>query len=153
MSQQQRSTAREEVGAWAKRCYFAGRTVMDATLRPHGLGSVQWYVLHRLVTVGPTIQRDLGRLLEIERATMSGIVATLVRKGLVEQAPDPADQRQKLLRLTEAGAKLWAALPDLSFIRSVAFGGMDEADIETTITVLRTASERLENLLEKGNRA
>src|SRR3546814_19126927 len=82
MSQQQRSTTREEVGAWAKRCYFAGRTVMDATLRPHGLGSVQWYVLHRLVTVGPTIQRDLGRLLEIERATMSGIVATLVRKGL-----------------------------------------------------------------------
>lgn len=152
MSGKQEGAAQDSIGAWAKRCYFAGRDVMDSVLRPHGLGSVQWYVLHRLATAGPTIQRDLGRLLEIERATMSGIVATLVRKALVEQVPDQADQRQKLLRLTDAGAKLWAALPDLSFIRAVAFGGMDEADIETAIGVLRTATERLESLLEKGNR-
>lgn len=153
MPGKQEGAAQDNIGAWAKRCYFAGRDVMDSALRPHGLGSVQWYVLHRLATAGPTIQRDLGRLLEIERATMSGIVATLVRKGLVEQVPDQADQRQKLLHLTDVGAKLWAALPDLSFIRSVAFGGMDEADIETTISVLRTATERLESLLEKGNRS
>ncbi|BAK67427.1 putative MarR family transcriptional regulator [Sphingobium sp. SYK-6] len=152
MPDKQEGTAQDSIGAWAKRCYFAGRDVMDSVLRPHGLGSVQWYVLHRLATVGPVIQRDLGRLLEIERATMSGIVATLVRKGLVEQVPDQADQRQKLLRLTDAGAKLWTTLPDLSFIRAVAFGGMDEADIETAIGVLRTATERLESLLEKGNR-
>ena len=148
----QKSAAQDNVGAWAKRCYFAGRAVMDSALRPHGLGSVQWYVLHRLADAGPTIQRDLGRLLEIERATMSGIVATLVRKGLVEQVPDQADQRQKLLRLTDAGAKLWVTLPDLSFIRSVAFGDMKDAEIETAIGVLRTATERLECLLEKGTR-
>jgi DNA-binding MarR family transcriptional regulator len=34
------------------------------------------------------MQRDLVRLLQIERATLSGIVATLVRKGLIEQMPD-----------------------------------------------------------------
>jgi DNA-binding MarR family transcriptional regulator len=145
---EQEGSAQDNVGAWAKRCYFAGREVMDALLRPHGLGSAQWHVLHRLADAGPTIQRDLGRLLEIEHATMSGIVAMLVRKGLVEQVPDQADQRQKLLRLTDAGAKLSAALPDLSFIRSVAFGDMAEA--ETALRVLRTATERLEHLLRKG---
>ncbi|TZG33511.1 MarR family transcriptional regulator [Agrobacterium sp. B1(2019)] len=141
---------RDLIGAWTKRCYFAGRAVMDSVLRPYDLGSVQWYVLYQLATAGPTMQRDLVRLLTIERATMTGIVATLVRKGLVEQEPDRVDQRQKLLRITATGAKLWRELPDLSFIRSVAFDGIDAAEIAATVRVLQTATVRLENLLQKG---
>jgi DNA-binding MarR family transcriptional regulator len=123
---------------------------MDSVLRPYDLGSVQWYVLYQLATTGPTMQRDLVRLLAIERATMTGIVATLVRKGLVEQEPDRADQRQKRLRMTAAGTKLWDELPDLGFIRSVAFDGIDAAEIAITVKVLQTATEQLEALLEKG---
>lgn len=149
MIDQPNPTGHDAVGAWAKRCYFAGRAVMDAALRPYDLGSVQWYVLYQLATAGPTMQRDLVRILAVERATMTGIVAALVRKGLVEQQPDGADQRQKRLRLTAAGGALWSVLPDLTFIRSVAFGGMDEADIAVTVRVLQTATERLEQLLEQ----
>lgn len=150
MVDERRETDRDLIGAWTKRCYFSGRAVMDSVLRPHDLGSVQWYVLYQLATTGPTMQRDLVRLLTIERATMTGIVATLVRKGLVEQEPDRVDQRQKLLRITATGAKLWGELPDLSFIRSVAFDGIDDADITVAVRVLQTATERLENLLQKG---
>ncbi|MGK9054835.1 MarR family winged helix-turn-helix transcriptional regulator [Xaviernesmea oryzae] len=150
MVDKRKRTDRDLVGAWAKRCYFAGRAVMDSVLRPYDLGSAQWYVLYQLATAGPTMQRDLVRLLAIERATMTGIVATLVRKGLVEQVPDRVDQRQKLLRVTATGAKLWAELPDLSFIRSAAFDGIDSADIAVAVRVLQTATERLENLLQKG---
>lgn len=150
MVEERGALGRELVGAWAKRCYFAGRAVMDSVLRPYDLGSVQWYVLYQLATSGPTMQRDLVRLLEIERATMTGIVATLVRKGLVAQEADQADQRQKLLRMTAAGAKLWGELPDLSFIRSVAFDGIDDTEIATAIKVLQTATQRLETLLQKG---
>lgn len=150
MDRERKGTDRDLIGAWTKRCYFAGRAVMDSALRPYDLGSVQWYVLYHLATAGPTMQRDLVRLLTIERATMTGIVATLVRKGLVEQEPDRVDQRQKLLRITATGAKLWGELPDLSFIRSVAFDGIDEADIAVAVRVIQTATERLENLLQKG---
>jgi DNA-binding MarR family transcriptional regulator len=150
MNDHEKGSSRDVIGAWTKRCYFAGRAVMDSALRPYDLGSVQWYVLHRLVTTGPTMQRDLVLLLEIERATMSGIVSTLVRKGLVEQEPDRVDQRQKILRITAAGAKLWGDLPDLSFIRSVAFDGIEDADIATAVKVLQTATERLETLIQKG---
>ena len=117
--------------------------MMDDALRPHGIGATQWYVLHQLAQVGPTMQRDLVRLLEIERATLSTVLATLVRKGLVEQVPDEVDQRQKLLRLTPAGTKLWGKLPDLGFIHDTAFGGFSEADIATTARVLKGATERL----------
>ncbi|MET0935322.1 MAG: MarR family transcriptional regulator [Luteibacter sp.] len=142
----------ESVGAWAKRCYFAGRALMEDALRPYDLGSSQWYVLHQLAEEGPTMQRDLLRLLQVERATLSVIISSLVRKDLVEQIADTADQRQKRLRITAAGLQLWEQLPDLTFIRQAAFDGFDEADIATTIRVLRTATERLDALSRKENR-
>jgi DNA-binding MarR family transcriptional regulator len=90
------------------------------------------------------MQRDLGRMLQIERATLSGIVTTLVRKGLIAQMPGSEDQRQRVLRLTGAGMKLWEELPDpLALIRAIAFDGADEAELATAIRVLQTATQRL----------
>jgi DNA-binding MarR family transcriptional regulator len=145
----QTDTKNLSVGAWTKRCYFAGRALMDERLRPFDLGSTQWYVLWYLVNNGPSVQRDLGRALELERATLSGIIATLVRKDLIAQTADGGDQRQRLLTLTAAGETLWRRIPDLSFIHDAAFGGIDEADLATTIRVLKSATERLQTLLRK----
>jgi DNA-binding MarR family transcriptional regulator len=135
---------------WAKRCYLAGRVAMEAALRPYDLGATQWFVLYQLAEEGPTMQRDLLRLLQIERATLSVVVTSLVRKGLVEQVADHTDQRQKRLRLTEAGVTLWNELPDLTFIHNAAFEGIDDAELAIAVKVLRTATERLDQLAGKG---
>lgn len=150
MSGEQDHPLNTSVGEWTKRCYFAGRALMDAALRPYDLGSTQWYVLWQLANVGPTMQRDLVRPLHIERATLSGVIATLVRKGLVSQVTDHVDQRQRLLQLTASGKRLWGELPDLAFIHKVAFDGIDATAIATTISVLKTATERLNNLSQKA---
>ena len=135
----------ESVGTWAKKYYFASRAVMDAMLRPYDLGSTQWYVLYQLAHEGPTGQRELVRQLEIERATLSGIVSTLVRKGFVEQLPHPTDQRQRVLSISPAGQKLWDALPDpIALIHEVAFSDVDAAQTEAALAVLREATARLE---------
>jgi DNA-binding MarR family transcriptional regulator len=90
------------------------------------------------------MQRDLVRLLQIERATLSGVVATLVRKGLIEQMPDSQDQRQRMLRITASGKKLWKELPDpIALILSVAFDGVGQAELATARRVLQAATERL----------
>nr|WP_269328921.1 MarR family transcriptional regulator [Kineosporia babensis] len=118
--------------------------MIDSVLRPYSLGSTQWYVLHHLAHQGPTPQRDLVRLLDIERASMSGIVATLVRKGLIGQETGPGDQRQRIVSLTPEGARLWEELPNpIEHILAVAFAGVDQDDLATTLRVLRTATERL----------
>ena len=135
---------------WAKRCYLAGRTAMEAALRPYDLGATQWYVLYQLAEEGPTMQRDLLDLLQIERATLSVVVTSLVRKGLIEQVADHADQRQKRLRMTEAGMALWNDLPDLRFIHTAAFDGIDDAELAIAVKVLRIATERLDQLNGKG---
>ncbi|MDZ5699475.1 MarR family winged helix-turn-helix transcriptional regulator [Chelativorans sp. M5D2P16] len=122
---------------------------MEGMLRPYDLGATQWYVLYHLAHDGPTMQRDLVQTLQVERATLSAIVSVLVRKGFVEQVSDRVDQRQKLLRMTAAGTKLWNELPDLAVIHDVAFDGIDDAAIAATIQVLQTATERLEKLTDR----
>jgi DNA-binding MarR family transcriptional regulator len=141
----------EPVGAWAKSYYFAVRAAMESILRPYDLGSTQYYVLYQLASDGPIMQRDLGRVLQIERATLSGIVATLVRKGLVDQLSDIEDQRQRVLRLSGAGRNLWNELPDsLALIRAIAFEGADAAELATTVRVLQAATQRLNDHLASG---
>ena len=120
-------------------------------LRPFDLGSTQWYILHQLAHEGPTMQRELVRLLQIERATLSVIVGALVRKGVVEQVTDDEDQRRKLLRLTPAGTELWHQLPDLTAINETAFAGISDADKEIAVRVLRLATERLDAFNDKGS--
>ena len=152
MAGERENSRHDSVGGWAKRLYFASRAVMDSILRPYDLGSTQWYVLHQLADEGPTMQRDLVRMLHIERATLSGVVATLVRKGLVDQAPDPDDQRQRILRITRAGRKLWKELPDpIEIILTVAFNDADPAELATARRVLQAATQRLNNYVPEGD--
>jgi DNA-binding MarR family transcriptional regulator len=143
----------EPVGAWAKSYYFAFRATMESILRPYDLGTTQYYVLYQLANEGPTMQRDLGRMLQIERPTLSGIVTTLVRKGLVDQLPGSEDQRQRVLQLTDAGLKLWEDLPDLlALIRAIAFDGADTAELAIAARVLQSATRQLNDHLAAGGK-
>jgi len=98
------------------------------------------------------MQRDLVRMLQIESATLSGIVTTLVRKGLVDQTPDSVDQRQRMLRITRSGTKVWKKLPDpTALILAVAFDGIDAAELATARRVLQAATQRLNEHISGGN--
>ncbi|WBP93734.1 MarR family transcriptional regulator [Mycolicibacterium neoaurum] len=143
----------DTIGAWTKRCYLAAREAMEDSLRPHGLGATQWYVLYFLVEDGPVRQRELQARLQVERATLSSVVGALVRKKLIEQVPAEDDLRQKLLRITPAGRALWRDLPDLTQIHGFAFDGIDADDLEVAVRVLRTATARLEQHRQEGRGA
>jgi MarR family transcriptional regulator, lower aerobic nicotinate degradation pathway regulator len=127
--------------------------VVDSVLRPRDLGATQWYVLYQLANDGPTMQRDLVQMLQIDRATLSGVVAALVRKGLIDQKPHPTDQRQKVLHITTSGEKLWQQLPDpIALILATAFDGVDDADLDTVVRVLQAATQRLNDHLQTGSK-
>jgi DNA-binding MarR family transcriptional regulator len=92
-------------------------------------------------------------MLQIERPTLSGIVTTLVRKGLIAQTPGSEDQRQRVLQLTDAGMKLWEELPDpRALIRAIAFDGADAAELATAVRVLQAATQRLNDHLPAGGK-
>jgi DNA-binding MarR family transcriptional regulator len=99
------------------------------------------------------MQSDLGRMLQIERPTLSGIVTTLVRKGLIDQLPGSEDQRQRVLQLTDAGMKLWEELPDpLALIRAIAFDGADAAELAIAVRVLQAATQQLNEHTPAGRK-
>lgn len=141
MDQMTRPTGEaDSLGTWAKRYYYANRLAVETLLRAHGIGSTQWLVLRHLALAGPTVQRDLGRIVDAERAALSGIVSTLVRKGFVEQVISAADQRQRVLTLTPAGRELLDELPDpFEEVREVALAGIAPAEIAAAIEVLKRA--------------
>ncbi|MFG1495104.1 MarR family transcriptional regulator [Saccharospirillum sp. HFRX-1] len=119
---------------------------MERLLRPYDLGSTQWMVLFHLVQDGAMPQRDFIELLKVEKPTLSDIVSALVRKGFIDQSPDPSNKRQRVLSLTEQGRQLWERLPNpIVVMRDIAFDGVDEQTLDLIAEVLQTATERLEH--------
>lgn len=74
-----------------------------------------------------------------------------MRKGLLAQEQSRTDRRHNVLRPTPAGAALWRMLPDpVALILDTAFDGIAASDVNTTVHVLRTATDKLLDLLSKG---
>lgn len=84
----------------------------DAALRPAGLTNGQFSLLHALNRPEPPRLSDLVPFLAMDRTTLTAALKVLEREGLATSAPDPADRRNRRLRLTEAGhARLRLAMP------------------------------------------
>ena len=78
----------------------------DVLLAELGLGRAHHRALHFIgrnpgMTVG-----DLLALLKVTKQSLARVLTALVEQGLVEQDKGRQDRRQRLLRLTEAGAAL-----------------------------------------------
>jgi DNA-binding MarR family transcriptional regulator len=135
----------------AKQFVAATRAAMETILRPNGLGAAQWWVLEQVALEGELRQRDLPNAMHVERATASEIVLALVRKGLVVQCVDPADQRQKVLRLTEAGEGLRDSMPNpMQQLYEIAFSPCSVEELTSITRVLQAATERLEATRRNG---
>ena len=94
-----------KLAAALERVGQALRTELRQRAREHGLTPTQAQVLLRLAHERRE-RRRVGTLaadLDLSAPTLSDAVAVLLRKGLVQRAPDPADARARTLRLTQRG--------------------------------------------------
>ncbi len=69
------------------------------------LTPTQWAAIAKLGEVGGCSQNHLGRLIAMDAATVKGVVDRLMKRGLVESAPNATDRRRLLLTLSAAGRK------------------------------------------------
>ncbi|MEI2687225.1 MAG: MarR family winged helix-turn-helix transcriptional regulator [Cypionkella sp.] len=77
---------------------------------PLGTNPTQAQILSRVMTRGPSRVRDLAADLGVSQPTVSDAVAALVRKGLLDRAPDPGDGRAVRLHLTLHGRQVAQAV-------------------------------------------
>jgi DNA-binding MarR family transcriptional regulator len=93
---------------------FQGFTLKEARLTPP-----QYFILSLLTEKDSRPFKELAEVLSCTRATITGIVDTLEKKGLVTRHPHPDDRRSMLVKLTVDGRKLLQSTPGLE----KTFGG------------------------------
>ena len=86
----------------------AQRTAADCC----GTTPTQCQVITELGRTGPIALGELGRRLCLEKSWIGRAVEGLVSDGLVAKAPNPADSRSTIVRLTAAGQRRHRALND-----------------------------------------
>lgn len=93
--------------------------------------SVQFAALTVLDQRPRASQRELGRVLDLDRSTIADLVARMVRRGLIERERDTGDRRKNALQLTAAGrAELRRLRPRVEAIEPILTAGLrpDERD-------------------------
>jgi MarR family transcriptional regulator, lower aerobic nicotinate degradation pathway regulator len=95
-----------------KRLYMLVAQRLNDALKPYGLARSQWQVLSRVSLAGALSQKDLQHAMQVESATLTGIVDVLAAKGWLERLESPSDKRCRVLQLTPDGRELMARIPD-----------------------------------------
>src|SRR5204862_117628 len=89
--------------------YFGNSHVtrsIDRGLARQGLGRAHHRALYFIARRPNMSVSDLLALLAITKQSLGRVLNELAERGLVESRPGERDRRQRLLRLTDAGAKL-----------------------------------------------
>jgi DNA-binding MarR family transcriptional regulator len=124
-------------------CFLAAG---DALTKPVGLTAAQWQVLGFLERA-PATAAEVARRRGLRRQSVQETVNRLLRNGMLDRRPNPADARAPLLsptrRAKEALRELEAA--QAAWADDVA-GAVSREDLETTLRTLR----RLREVVARG---
>jgi len=92
----------EQVGHLLRRAYQRHLALFQGIMGEDGPTSMQFAALVVLWQRGPLSQNLLGRLLAMDPATVKGVVARLMARGLVIRRRDASDARRLRVALTPA---------------------------------------------------
>lgn len=129
---------------WAQRFQSAARREMYRAFHEQGfdLTPEMWIVLVRLWERDRRSQGDLAEATTRDAPTMSRIVDTLAKRGLVARVADPDDARARLIVLTPAGrAARKKLVPVVRALVERLEAGIPERDLEITRRTLRRLAE------------
>jgi len=129
-----------------KRLYGLLSQNIDLALRPYGLARTQYIVLYNLRDGGVPTKQLLEKL-QVEGATLSGIVDTLEAKGLVERVEHPEDKRRRNIVLTKAGRQLLEEIPaPAPHIQARMLQGLEARDVERFQAIVDQMIQNLKTL-------
>ena len=88
--------------------------------------------------------KDLAASNGCTRPTMTGIVDTLEKNGLVTRQPNPNDRRSLLVTLTEKGGALEGSTPDLDLIYAKCCVGLSSDEFRQLGSLLGKLDQSLD---------
>jgi MarR family transcriptional regulator for hemolysin len=122
------------------------RSLLDERLRPTGQSSARMETMAAILNSPPlSPQVDIAKRLKIEGPTLTRMIDTLEKDGLVERVPDPADRRTKQLRVTQDGeSALEGVFAITDEMRARLLDGFSDDEIEQINRFLRKLIGRLD---------
>ncbi|HUK90304.1 MAG TPA: MarR family transcriptional regulator [Blastocatellia bacterium] len=128
--------------------YDVVETRISRVLGEHCLSLSGFNILMILNSVKPAGRQlhELGELLLVSRANVTGLVDSLEQKGLVERGPDKNDRRVRIARITDPGVELLDSMLS-SYYKEVrgmfcGFSNNDKADLSELLARLRTTIQK-----------
>lgn len=122
------------------RLYGAFLEAAEVMTKPVGLTAAWWQVLGAVLRE-PLSVSGIAREMGLARQSVQRIADLLVDKGLAEYLPNPAHQRAKLVRPTEAG---FAAVARL---REAQHEWANRVSAQVSVEDLRTTLETMTKLV------
>jgi DNA-binding MarR family transcriptional regulator len=119
------------------------RHFQSYTLKETRLTIPQYYIMSLLAQKDGRPFKELADALACRRATITGIVDTLEKKGLVQRAPHPSDRRSTLAWLTGAGQRLLDSTPGLEKTYSGCCDVLSPTELHDLNRLLKQLSEAL----------
>jgi DNA-binding MarR family transcriptional regulator len=120
----------------------------ESYLAEHNLSQGRFTVLMLLMDKAddnphPCTPAGLADLAGVARATMTGLIDTLERDGLVRREPDPIDRRMMSVRLTPRGREvLHQLLPEHFQRMSALMRPLSESERKTLVRLLNKIVEQ-----------
>ena len=100
---------------------------------------------------GPRTPAELAEAAGVTRATMTGLIDTLERDGLVRREPDPDDRRMMSVRLTaKAESLMQTMLPDHFRIMARLISPLSEPERTTLVSLLNKILQHASTLSPAG---
>lgn len=113
------------------------------TVNEAGLSPPQYAVLNILWERDGRPFKELAEAQMCTRATITGIIDTLERKGLVVRKPNPTDRRSLLATLTDEGRKLQQSTPSLDTIYNCCCTGLEPLEFQQLAFLLNKLNDSL----------
>ena len=124
------------------------RKEYDRRVRRLGLTRSQWRVVAHLYRNEGVTQTELADILEIEDATLAGLLDRLEAAGWVERRPCERDRRANRLHLTERPSAVVGEMFRISAaLKDDALVGLPPADQEHLIDALLVVKRNLTDLM------
>jgi DNA-binding MarR family transcriptional regulator len=89
---------------------LVSESLHDLYVGPFELTVTQWRVMAALGRFAPLTASDVGQRIVMDKVAVSRAVAGLMKRGLVERAPDRRDRRRASLELSACGRAMHARI-------------------------------------------
>jgi DNA-binding MarR family transcriptional regulator len=115
-------------------------------LEPHGLLTAQWSVLRVLWDIEGLTQVELAERMRVEKASLTDVLDSMERRGLIMRARNEEDRRKINITLTAQARRLKTdTLPHALKINRKATRGMSEAEARELRRLLAKMIHNLES--------